>query len=419
MLVLFLISFFYVNELYSQNIEAYINADTRTGYSTNTYLHPFIGEWDQSDSGLFSRLSPSADLYLHRNRIRADFSAGFFLEPTFDNRQNWSGYFGSSRLIYRLTPQFAIELPVSLSSISSEYGRTSLSLLPAISWSPSLFTRVRARAGSSFRTYNGLFFDDDDNAVVRDRFDVYGLEFERWTSLKWQMRGSVYGLMNQNLAENHSISFAISRVIRQSSGITLDLSLNSYQNSFAINGDGGFIPINSPENDEAQIVKDSDQLLRSGVSFSFPIIERLSGNGSVSHLLFMPAITENRSDIELSLGVRYRFSASGMFQNYRDKLSPSWENREDNAVIVKIRYRGDGALYLVGEFNDWERPGIPLSPQSGQSSRYAALLDLEPGIYEYKILLLKDGEEQWVEFTDETMTVSDGFGGTNGLIFID
>lgn len=418
--VIFFFSFLYATALYSQNIEAYINTDARTGFSTNTYLHPFIGEWDQSDSGLFSRLSPSADLYLHSGRFSADFSAGYLFEPTFDERQNWSGLYGSSRLNYRLTQQLSLELPVSANRLSSVYDRTSISILPAITWAPSLFTRVSARVGSSFRSYEGLFLDNDENPVITDsRFDVYGLEFERWTSYKWQVRGSVYGLMNQNPVENHSASFALSRVIRQSAGITFNLSLNRYQNSFAIDGDGGFIPVDGPLDDETQVVEDSDQLLRSGVSFSFPLMEGLSGNGSVSHLVFMPGNTENRSDVELSLGVRYRFSASGMFKNNRDKLSPSWENHDDDAVIVKIRYRGDGALFLVGEFNDWEQPGIPLSRQGGQSSRYAALLNLEPGVYEYKVLLVKNGEEMWVEFTDETMTVSDGFGGTNGLIFID
>jgi hypothetical protein len=418
--VLFLLSFFYATALYSQNLEAYINADVRAGFSTNTYLHPFIGEWDQSDSGVFSRLSPSADLYYYGGRFSADFSAGYLFEPIFDDRQNWSGLYGSARLNYRLTQQLSLELPVSANRLSSRYERTSISMLPAITWAPSLFTRVSARAGSSFRSYNGLFFDEDDNPIEKvDRFDVYGLEFERWTSFKWQVRGSVYGVMNQNPVENHSASVALSRVIRQSAGITFNLSLNRYLNNFALDGDGGFIPADGPANDDTQIVEESDQLFRSGVSFSFPITAGLSGNGSVSHLFFRPAVTNNHSDVELSLGVRYRFSASGMFKNNSDKLSPGWENRDDNAVILKVRYRGDGDLFLVGEFNDWDRPGIPLSRQGEQSSRYAALLDLEPGIYEYKILLIKDGEEKWVEFTDETMTVSDGFGGTNGLIFID
>jgi hypothetical protein len=44
---------------------------------------------------------------------------------------------------------------------------------------------------------------------------------------------------------------------------------------------------------------------------------------------------------------------------------------------------------------------------------------LEPGAYEYKILLLEGESENWIEFTDETLTVSDGFGGENGLIVIE
>jgi len=414
--VLIAITFFCVNDLFSQNLEAFLSVDTRGGYSTNTYLHPFVGEWDQSDEGAFTRLSPSAEIYWNRGRFSTEFSGGFLYEPTFDNRQDWTGTYGSTRLNYRLANQFSIEVQAAANRISSIYDRTSFSVLPALTWSPSLFTTIRARGGSSLRKYRGLMVDETEDS---ERFDIYGLEIERWTSLKWQLRASVYGLMDENLLENHSLSMALSRIIRQSAGISVDLSMNRYQNRFAVDGQGGITPVPGTVSEGTEIVDETDQLLKIRVSFSFPIVSGLSGNGSVSHLLFMPSVADNRSDAEISFGFRYRFSASGPFQNSRNKLSPEWESRGNSAVIVKIRYSGEGELFLVGEFNDWDRPGVQLSRQSENSNRYAAQLDLEPGIYEYKVMLLKDGEESWVELSDENMTVSDGFGGINGLIFID
>ncbi len=418
----FLFSFFCAGELYSQNLEAYLTLDTRTGYSTNTFLHPSISEWDESDSGAYSRVSPTAEIFWYGGRFTADVSGGYLFESTFDDRKNWTGVYGASRLNYQLSNQLSLEVQTSGSRLSSIYDRTSVSILPALSWSPSLFTRVHARAGTSSRKYHGLTVEEDNSLEqTADWFNVYGLEVERWASLKWQIRGSVYGLMDQNLFENHSLSFALSRIFRQSSGVTLNFSLNKYQNRLAFDADGGRIPTGNPASeDEIQYEEESDMLLKSGVSFSFPLVRGLSGNGSVSHLLFMPSVADSRSDAELSIGIRYRFSASTIFQQNQDKLSPDWDNREDDdVVIVKIRYRGDGDLYLVGEFNDWDRPGIPLSRQNENSGRYAVQIELEPGIYEYKVLMLNNGEEKWVELSDDTMTVSDGFGGTNGLIFID
>lgn len=418
--VLIVITLLCVNDLSSQSLETYLSIDSRGGYSTNTFLHPFIGEWDQSDSGAFTHLSPSVEVYWNKGRFSGVLSAGYFFEPTFDNRQNWTGIFGSAHLDYRISNQFSLEVQSSANRISSLYKRSSISFLPALSWSPSLFTSLKARAGSSFREYSGFdTTEPEDPGRQLDRFDVYGLEAERWLSLKWQISSSIYSLIGESLLENHSVSLALSRIIRQSSGVTLDLSLNRYKNSFAIDGQGVITPITGSIPDGTELIENTDQLLKSRLSYSFPVIGGLSGYGSLSHLLFMPGASENRSDAEISFGVRYRISTSSLLRNHKNELSPEWETRSDQAVIIKVRYRGEGDLYIVGEFNDWQRPGVQLSKQGKGSKRYAAQLDLEPGIYEYKVLLVKDGEESWVELSDETMTVSDGFGGTNGLIYID
>lgn len=418
--VLIAITLFFANDLSSQHLEAYLSVDSRGGYSTNTFLRPFIGEWDQSDSGSYTHLSPSAEIYLDSGRFSGGLSGGYFFEPTFDSRKNWSGIFGSGYLNYRISNEFTFEVRSSANRISSLYNRATLSVLPAISWSPSLFTRIRVRAGSSYREHSSFETAEQEGTSGRiDRFDVYGLEAERWMSLKWQIKGSVYSLVDENILENHSFSMAVSRVIRQSGGVTFDLSVNRYQNSFAIDGQGGITPVNEAVTEGTQLIENTDRLLRSRLSYSFPIIDGLSVYGSFSHLLFMPDASDNRTDAEVSFGFRYRMSTSGLFRNNKNTLTPEWESRSDHAVILKVRYRGEGDLHIVGEFNDWQRPGVQLSRQGEGTNRYAAQMDLEPGIYEYKVLLIKDGDNRWVELSDETMTISDGFGGTNGLIYID
>lgn len=95
-----------------------------------------------------------------------------------------------------------------------------------------------------------------------------------------------------------------------------------------------------------------------------------------------------------------------------------WRSVRGNAIELNIRYNGDGELYLIGDFNDWREPGIALR-RTGRN-RYATELDLPPGGYEYKILLIGgQGERIWIDFSEETYTVPDGFGGENGVMFID
>ncbi|WP_147303603.1 glycogen-binding domain-containing protein [Rhodohalobacter sp. SW132] len=410
-----MISFLCTGTLFSQTPGTSITVESQAGYSTNTFLHPMINEWDISDSGAFTRLIPSAQIFWATGRFSADLSGGYVLENIYDERNNWNGGFGSAQFRYRLSETVSAGAGASGSRLQSEFGKQTLSFMPEIEWSPSLFTRVRARAGSSFRTYELL--DDTGEIETTDRFDFYGVEMEHWPSFRWQLRGGVYGLADKNLFENHSISASLSRVIGQSAGIALSVSANRYTNRFTITPDGGGPQFGPTRPEEEESFDQIDRLLRGSLNFTFPVAGNFSGRGSAGLNLFLPGGGESRSDVEASVGLRYTFSASSMFRNSGNNVSPEWDQLRNSAVMVSIEYRGDGDLYITGEFNDWEQPGVPLSKVSGR--KYAAELNLNPGIYEYKVLLIANGEETWVEFTDETMTVSDGFGGTNGLIFLD
>ncbi len=236
--------------------------------------------------------------------------------------------------------------------------------------------------------------------------------------MKWKIQGSGYGLAGENLLNNHSVALSLSRLIQQKVGITLSASINRYTNNFAVSPEtGGLLSGPDQPGTEDEIIKQTDRLLRSGITVSFPIARNVTGSGTVGHHTFWAGNGESRSDIAASVGIRYSVSGSSLFNRRHNRLEPEWEKRNNDAVVVSVNFSGDGDLFLTGEFNDWERPGVALSRQNRKS--LAAKVELEPGIYEYKVILLRDGEESWVELSDDTMTVSDGFGGTNGLIFIE
>lgn len=300
--------------------------------------------------------------------------------------------------------------------MSSVFTKQSLSVLPDVTWSPSLFTRIQAKAGSSFRNYSGL--GQDGVSDVSDRFDLVGFEIEHWPALQWRIQGSGYGLAGENILENHSIALSLSRLIRQEAGITLNMSMNRYTNSFTLSPESGGSPFGPGQpGAEDEIVEQTDRLLSSGMTVTFPIAGKLAGSGTVGHHTFWAANGDMRSDVAASLGIRYSISGSNLFHSNQNELNPEWEKRTNDAVVISVNYSEDGDLYLTGEFNDWEHPGVALSRQS--QKRLAARVELDPGIYEYKVLLIRDGKESWIELSDESMTVSDGFGGTNGLIFIE
>jgi hypothetical protein len=88
------------------------------------------------------------------------------------------------------------------------------------------------------------------------------------------------------------------------------------------------------------------------------------------------------SDIELSAGVQYSFSP--VMAKRGVPYGVRWEAEPDSKTTIEVQYKGNESLYLTGDFNDWDQPGIPLE-RTGRN-RYRATLDVDPGIYQYKIL---------------------------------
>ncbi len=411
------------NQLNAQNLEAFMSLDTQIGGTSNTFLNPFINEWDRAADAGYAMVSPSVQLYWKQNRFTGDLSAGYVFEPFFDERTNWSGYYGTSNVRYRISPQFLAGVEVGGSRFTSTFNRGLISVLPEVTWSPTFFTRIRFRGGSTFRHYQN--FEQENADDFNDRLDLYGIEAEFWPSFNWQLRTGMFGNFDENLIENNTIYASVVRVFQNSLRFSLHLAVDQYKNKFTttIQTEGGGMPPTGrpggPPDDAVEeiVVEETNRLLRGGASVSYTLFNSLTATGRISNVNFFPAEQDNLTDLQASVGLRYTLpvSKSGLFRDRQ--INPRWNKEKDGAVYVTLNYRGEGDLFLVGEFNDWDRPGLPLSRQTNQ--RHAVQIELEPGIYEYKILMVKDGEEKWIELGDDAMTVNDGFGGENGLIFIE
>lgn len=408
----------YAHNANSQNVEGFLSLDSGIGYTSNTFLNPFINEWNRTDLVSYSSVSPSGQMLWNTRNFSGDLSTGYVYQPFFDDRTNWSGFYGNSNVRYRLNSKWMTEVQVSGSQFSSTFDRSLVSILPSLTWSPSFFTRVRARAGSSFRSYSNLEATDGQTEFS-DRLDLYGLEVETWPSFNWRLRAGFNGNFSEDLVGNHTLSLGLERIIRQNWRLSFQAATDRYTTEVVTTtGGGGTPPIGGPSGGGEEIVtEDSDRLIRTGVSLSRTFFERLTATASLSHVHFLPSEQESISDIQTAINFRYSFPVSRFMSSRKKNINPKWSEEGGGVVFVSVNYRGDGDLYLVGEFNNWERPGIPLSRQTER--RYAAQLELESGIYEYKILRVTNGEEDWIDLSNDAMTVSDGFGGENGLIYID
>lgn len=398
----------------SQQWYGMFTVDSRAGYTTNTILNPFFGEWEKEVNSGYGFISPSGQLHWSNERYSADLTAGGVFEPIFDGRETFTGGFGLLNFSHRFGSSWSAGLETGGSYFTGAIDRSVTWLQPTLTWSPTLFSQLRIKAGSTFRDYYNFQEDISSN----DRFDLYGLEFETWTSFNSQLRFGLYGNMDKP-AQNMSFLIGAGRRITNALQLSVRLNADRYSYHFMQEGGGGTggPPVGGPGggNNESETFTETDRIIRAGLSGRYQLNRAFAVNLNLDHLsLHSSANEEILTDYQLSVGIQYSF-----FKTFgsRGKAEPTWTQNSEENIVLSVKYSGNGQLYIVGDFNNWDSPGIPLNRQSFK--KYTARLTIPAGTHEYKILLIEGSEERWIDFSDDTYTVNDGFGGKNGLVFIE
>ncbi|MCA1801927.1 MAG: glycogen-binding domain-containing protein [Rhodothermaceae bacterium] len=358
-----------ISEASARQFQSRFTMGTTGGYTTNTYLSPILSEWDRSGT-----------------------SAAFF---------------NASRL---LSANVSLAATAGLSHLTSGYTRDLQWILAGIDWLATPFTKVEIRAGSNWRSYSDL--TDSDN--LSNRYDSYGIEAEHWISHKWQLLGRFYSSLDHitDPGRGFSTSAGLTRQWRSGLSVTAQTGFERYSQQFQPEGGVGIMPPRGGQ----QTLTIEDHFVRSGLSVRYPVMRNISLHSRVANLLWM-SNTDNSvlSDYELSAGVQVSFSPVMAKRGVPYRVR--WEIKPDSKTIIEVLYKGNESLYLTGDFNDWDQPGIPLE-RTGRN-RYRATLDAGPGIYQYKILTRQNGDLEWLDLSGQAPTVDDGFGGRNGRVIIE
>ncbi|MCC5914281.1 MAG: glycogen-binding domain-containing protein [Balneolaceae bacterium] len=397
-----------------QAIETTLLLESRSGYTSNMLLNPLLAEWERSENSAYLSTLAMGQAAAVTGRFSGDVSGGFIHSPFLNRDETWTGGFGLLSGRFRLGNYFSAGAEGGYSRFSTVRNREFRWIQPVLTWSPAYNTQFRFKAGPFYRK-TGI--GEDETEEFSERVSFYSVEAEYWPGFRWQFRGSVNGNLE---APTESVGFRTSAayLINSSARISFNAGLDRFGYQVPVQngggGGGGFPPIGNTTGN-GEILEEADYLIRAGSEavYRFHRNAKLSLRGDFLRYN-STAGAESFNDLHTSVGVRVNFSPT---TRSRGRADIDWRQNDTQTVILNLRYRGDGDLYLIGDFNDWQEPGIPLSHAG--SNRYAAQVDLSPGAYEYKVLLIEDGEESWIELSDDTYTVSDGFGGYNGLIFID
>ncbi len=88
----------------------------------------------------------------------------------------------------------------------------------------------------------------------------------------------------------------------------------------------------------------------------------------------------------------------------------------DDGVLFSVRDGSASSVHVAGEFNGWSTDATPLSDDDGDGV-WTAVVELEPGRYEYKFVI--DGGAKWVADEGNEEFVPDPYGGRNSIVVVE
>lgn len=407
----------------AQNWQTVVSVDSRVGYSSNTYLNPFFAEWDESVNSGYGLLSVFGQSFWSDSKNSVDITLGLVAEPFLSNQNLWRGGLGMVEYRRRFSPNFNGGIEAGSSYFSSNFNRTMIWGQPYITWFASPFTSLKLKLGVSHRAYTNF----SDSLNTNRRFDFYGLEFESWPTYNWQLKASLFSSLDKLPAVNEQFSSSVSvgYVFLDGSSLTARAGIEQFGFEFATttNTGGGGPPIGTPgggtePGTQTQTNQEFDRILRLSLTGNYPINKTVSIFASVEGLNRNITTTEETiNDIQVSGGVRLSLQPNIIRRSSNRIIEPEWQQKRERLMAMNINFSGGGRLYLVGDFNNWNRAGIPLTQKTKKT--YAAEIPLESGAYEYKILHVEGDTEEWLKFSNDTYTVDDGFGGENAMLLVE
>lgn len=406
----------------AQDWQTVLSVDSRVGYSSNTYLNPFFSEWDESVNSAYGLVSVFGQSFWSNNQNSVDFTAGLVAEPFLSSQSMWRGGLAMAEYRRRFSPDFNGGIEAGGSYFSSNFNRTMAWAQPYVTWFASPYTSLKLKLGVSHRSYKNFA----DSLNTNRRFDYYGLEFESWPTYNWQIKASLFSSLDKFPAVNEQFSTTVSAgyVFINGSSITAKAGIEQYGFDFTTTTETGGGPPGGPPGggppagEQTVTNSEFDRILKIGLTGNYPINKTVSVFATVEGLNRNITTTEESfNDIQVSGGVRLSLQPNIISRSSGKYVEPEWQKKRDQLMAMNINFSGGGRLYLVGDFNNWNRAGIPLTQKSKKT--YAAEIPLDTGAYEYKILHVEGDTEEWLKFSKDTYTVDDGFGGENAMILVE
>lgn len=384
---------------YCQTLTGSIGGAVSGGWRGNAYVDEDLRTWYRPSGGLFGDVRPSAALAWSGSRSEARVSVSGVTGS--DRVRLWSV---NGRGEYRASRSWTPGVTAGAREVNIEQSRMSIWVLPYLRWYSGGAYTIDFQPGWLVQTITGSSPGDTQyrgwTGLVRATY---------WPTDRWRLRASGYLSDSEQVAQPAGFRGSGGRL-----GVRYWPS-----DRWSVDADGGIEQVGyrlvdgSASSDGT--VATTRLIAEGGLELAWQVGRRLEIFSTVRFAAL--DIRQGRSELESQTrgGVRLRLS-SALWQRDERTSGPGIWRRSAEGYRLEVPYSGTGQLYLTGTFNDWADPGRPLRQIDDKT--HAVTLELPRGRHEYAIRIVGPREQSWLELPRSVPTVSDGFGRSNGVIYV-
>lgn len=371
------------------------------GHRTNLYLDPVLGTWNPKADDRFLAVTPQLGLTRDGQRTRIDLTVRGRLEPTQADVPQLTQ--STLRIRRRLHSNWTVGLTgggtryrYPGSSTRPRTVRNSWWGLPSLQWTPTNTTMLTLRTGLTQR------IEQLPDVTDRQTSALVSARATHW--LTDRLQGGVRAYYSTGRTSAAEIDFG---------GTGGSLSLTYWPSaSVSLRGEAA---LEQPQYETTTSETVRDRIARVGLEAEWTPHSALTLFGRARALGARLDTAPDRSDTYLSAGLRLQ---TRQVLGGTVDVAPQRRvcTNTEEGLRLQVPYEGDGQLHVTGDFTNWSLPGVPLTATDDDT--WTTTLDLPSGQYEYRLRVVEDGEERWLDLPAYADTVKDPFGGTNGVCTI-
>lgn len=389
-----------------QEIRGGLEVRSEGGYLTNPFLDPMASFWDPTFESSFVAVGSTARVAWSGRRSSMEATAsGRFVNFT-EGFDSWSSGNLTVSGTRALGGSMSMGIDVGGRIFRGDIHQESVYVVPNLRWRVTPRTRLTVRPGVSHQTTAIASGASSSSTSL-----VGSVGVKQWVGWQTRIGASLQGSRTEVPGGNETFSGVggsvnLTRRLLGRGSVRAVLGLLQY--GYEVAAEGGTGPL------QAEEIRQQDYLWRATLAAEWPLSSRVSLFARTRGARFHSSTTaEATHDLQVSSGLRVSLRGSIYALS---EPEPVW-TQDGDIVRFRVVYEGEGALFLVGDFNDWDSPGRPMQASGGDV--YTAELRLNSGTHRYRIRIQRGGDEEWLPLPEHTLQTTDDFGGTNGLLIIE